>query len=76
MSEYYFPEVVSNLKKTRWNWARMYRILVREGANVQTSNILYKSVVQVFHLGHCGWGRFPSYRTNIVYHTWRCKKWT
>ena len=40
-----WPAVVGNLKKARKSWARMTRILGREGANPRVSGIFFKGVV-------------------------------
>ena len=40
------PEFVGNLRKERKIWARLSRILGREGANPRVSGMFFKAVVQ------------------------------
>ena len=40
-----WPTVVDNMKKARKSWARMTRILGREGANPMVSEFFFKAVV-------------------------------
>ena len=42
----YCPAVVRNLWKARWMWARLMRVLSREGADAQASGQIYLAVVQ------------------------------
>ena len=46
VSEYYWPEVVHNLRKAQKKWVWLSRVLVREGADAQRPGLLYVSVVQ------------------------------
>ena len=41
-----WPAVVSNLWKSRRKWARLTRVMIREGADAQTSGQIYLAVVQ------------------------------
>ena len=41
-----WPTVVGNLRNARKSWARMMRILGREGAEPRISGMFFKSVVQ------------------------------
>ena len=42
-----WPAVVHNLQRERQKWARLYRVLRREGAYAQTPGRIYVLVVQV-----------------------------
>ena len=44
--DYYLTSVVVSLQKNQNKWARLSRILGREGANMQVSGTLFKAVVQ------------------------------
>jgi len=48
-----WSEVYSNLKKTRPRWARVSRVLAREGADTRVSGMFYKAVIQSVHLYGC-----------------------
>ena len=41
-----WPAVVSNLRKARRKWARLTRVLSREGVDARTSGQIYLAVVQ------------------------------
>ena len=45
-SDYDWKVVVVNLRKARKKWARMWRILRREGSNTRVLNNFFKDVVQ------------------------------
>ena len=48
----YWPAVVGNLRKTWKSWARISRILDREGAGLRITGIFFKAVFQaVFIFG-------------------------
>ena len=42
-----WPEVVGNLRRARKKWARMTRVLSREGEDAWTSGKIYLAVVQL-----------------------------
>lgn len=48
-----YPAVVRNLKKARGSWARLSRVLTREGATASCSGMFYKSIVQSVLLYGC-----------------------
>ena len=41
------PELIFNLSRSWWKWARKSRILVQEGEDARTSGNFYKAVIQV-----------------------------
>jgi len=48
-----WPAVYTNLKKTRQRWARVSRVLAREGADARVSGMFYKAVIQSVLLYSC-----------------------
>ena len=70
-SYYNFPEVVGNLQKSWKKWARMLRVLVREGGICGCRGTLFKAVVQaVLLFGSNTWVMTPHMGQNLggVYH--------
>ena len=45
-----WPEVVVNLKNVRKSWARLTRILIREGARPRVSGMFFKMLLQAMLL--------------------------
>ena len=41
-----WPAVVNNLQREQQKWARLTRVLIREGADARTSGQIYLAVVQ------------------------------
>ena len=62
-----WPAVVGNLKKERKSWARMTRILGREGSNPRVSRMFFKEVVQaVLIFGSKTWIMTPRMEWYLV----------
>ena len=45
-----WTEVINKLWRARWKWARLTRVLIREGVNARTMGQIYLAVVQSFML--------------------------
>ena len=61
-----WPEMVGRLRKSRESWARLLRILGREGANPMVLGIFFKAVVQaVLLFGSETWVTTPCMGWNL-----------
>ena len=47
VAEFFFPEVVSNLRKAWWKWAQLTKVLRREGEDARTLGQIFLAVVQL-----------------------------